>query len=114
MRRVHPSPAKSMPTGEMLLAMQFFSKPVRWEVLRVLTAIGILQLTLCAAVAQGQAPDSGGMSPQSNEPVQITPAPSNPSSNSAPLEPIFPQSSLPAGAPTARSSRYATPTGPSL
>jgi polysaccharide export outer membrane protein len=100
-----------MPTGEMFLAMQLFSKPVRWEMLRVLTAIGVLQLALCAAPAQAQAPDSGGLSSQSNEPVQITPAPSNPSS-SAPLVPIFPQSSPPAAA-APRTPRYAIPTGPS-
>jgi polysaccharide export outer membrane protein len=103
--------ADSMPTGEMFLAMQLFSKPVRWEMLRVLTAIGVLQLALCAAPAQAQAPDSGGLSSQSNEPVQITPAPSNPSS-SAPLVPIFPQSSPPAAA-APRTPRYAIPTGPS-
>jgi polysaccharide export outer membrane protein len=103
--------ADSMPTGEMFLAMQLFSKPVRWEMLRVLTAIGVLQLALCAAPTQAQAPDSGGLSPQSNEPVQITPAPMNPSST-APLEPIFPPSSAPAAAAT-RSPRYAMPTGPS-
>jgi polysaccharide biosynthesis/export protein len=102
--------ADSMPTGEMLLAMQLFSKPVRWEMLRVLTAIGVLQLALCAAPAQAQAPDSGGLSSQSNEPVQITPAPSNPSS--APLAPIFPQSS-PSAAAAPRNPRYASPTGPS-
>jgi polysaccharide export outer membrane protein len=90
--------------------MQLFSKSVRWEMLRVLTAMGILQL--CAAVSLGQGPDSGGLSTQSNEPVQITPAPSNPASNSGPLQPIFPQSNLPAAAATARSSRYAVPTGP--
>jgi polysaccharide biosynthesis/export protein len=103
--------ADSMPTGEMFLVMQLFSKPVRWEMLRVLTAIGVLQLALCAAPAQAQAPDSGGLSSQSNEPVQITPAPSNPSS-SAPLVPIFPQSSPPAAA-APRTPRYAIPTGPS-
>jgi polysaccharide export outer membrane protein len=96
----------------MLLAMQLFSKPVRWEMLRVLTAIGVLQLALCAAPAQAQAPDNGGLSSQSNEPVQITPAPSNPSSNSAPLAPIFPQSS-PSAAAAPRNPRYAIPTGPS-
>ena len=90
-----------------------FPKFVGWETLRVLATIAVLQLTLCAAPAQGQAPDSGGLSSQSPEPVQITPAPSNPSSNSAPLGPIFPQPNAPAAAATTRSSRYATPTGPS-
>jgi polysaccharide export outer membrane protein len=89
------------------------AKPVRWEALRVVAAVGILQFTLCIAPAQGQAPDSGAGPSQSNEPVQITPAPSNPSSNSAPLEPIFPQANAPAAA-AARSPRYAVPTGPSL
>jgi polysaccharide biosynthesis/export protein len=92
--------------------MQLFSKPVRWEMLRVLTAIGVLQLAQWAAPAQAQAPDNGGLSTQRNEPVQITPAPSNPSTNSSPLEPIFPQSSAPPSVST-RSPRYAMPTGPS-
>jgi polysaccharide export outer membrane protein len=104
--------ANSMPTGEKFLAMQLFSKPVRWEMLRVLTAIGVLQLAQWAAPAQAQAPDNGGLSTQRNEPVQITPAPSNPSTNSSPLEPIFPQSSAPPSVST-RSPRYAMPTGPS-
>jgi polysaccharide biosynthesis/export protein len=89
------------------------SKPARWDALRVVTAIGLLQLILWAAPAHGQTPDSGGLSSQNPEPVQITPAPSNPSSNSQPLQPIFPQSSEPGAAPTPRSLRYATPTGPS-
>jgi polysaccharide biosynthesis/export protein len=97
--------ANRMPTGEMLLAMQLFSK-------RVFTAIGVLQFALCAAPVQAQAPDNGGLSSQTNEPVQITPAPSNPSSNSAPLAPIFPPSNAPAAA-APRSTRYAMPTGPS-
>src|ERR1700691_3614636 len=127
--------AGSTPTGEMLLAMRpvlrvphpatasattpdyvaprsRFSKPLQWEALGVVAAIGILQLALCAAPAQAQAPDNGGLSTQSNEPVQITPAPRNPSSNSAPLAPIFPQSSPPAAA-APRTPRYAIPTGPS-
>jgi polysaccharide biosynthesis/export protein len=87
------------------------SKLVRRETLKIMAAIGILQLTLCVASAHGQAPDSGGLSSQSSEPVQITPAPSNPASNSTPLQPIFPQANAPTAA--ARSSRYAVPTGPS-
>jgi polysaccharide export outer membrane protein len=121
-------------TGEVLLAMQPVlripspatagtttvidvdpgrrcAKLVRRETLSIVAAIAILQLTMCVAPAHGQAPDSGGLSTQSSEPVQITPAPSNPGSNSTPLEPIFPQANAPAA--TARSSRYATPTGPS-
>jgi polysaccharide biosynthesis/export protein len=80
--------------------------------LRVFTAIGVLQFALCAAPVRAQAPDNGGLSTQSNEPVQITPAPMNPASNSAPLAPIFPPSSAP-GAAAPRSQRYAMPTGPS-
>jgi polysaccharide biosynthesis/export protein len=90
------------------------SKSYLWGALGVSAAIGILQLTLCAAPALAQAPDNGGLSTQSNEPVQITPAPVSPSSNSSPLEPIFPQSNAPVAPGTGRSSRYATPTGPSL
>ena len=92
--------------------MQLFSKPVRWETLRVLAAIGVLQLALCAAPAQGQAPDNGGLSSQSNAPVQITPAPSNPSSNSPPWSRSFPNRAHPLRR-RPRSPRYATPTGPS-
>jgi polysaccharide export outer membrane protein len=88
------------------------SKFIQRGTLRVVAAIGILQLTLCLAPAQGQAPESGGLSSQSSEPVQITPAPSNPGMNSTPPEPIFPQANGAAG-PAARSSRYAAPTGPS-
>jgi polysaccharide export outer membrane protein len=127
--------AGSTPTGEMLLAMHpvlrfphpatasattpnyvalrsRLSKPFPWKVLGVVAAAGILQLALCAAPAHAQAPESGGLSTQSNEPVQITPAPSNPSSNSAPLQPLFPQSNVsPSLSP--RSQRYAMPSGPS-
>jgi polysaccharide biosynthesis/export protein len=126
--------AGSTPSGEMLLAMhpvlriphpaaanattrhyiaprRRFSQPFQWKALGVVAAIGILQLAVCAAPAQAQAPDNGGLSTQSNEPVQITPAPMNPSSNSSPLAPIFPQSSAPLSA-APRSQRYATPTGP--
>jgi polysaccharide biosynthesis/export protein len=88
------------------------SKLVRRETLKVVAAIGILQLTMCVAPALGQASDSGGLSSQSSEPVQITPAMRNPGSDSAPLEPIFPQANAPATS-AARSSRYAVPTGPS-
>ena len=86
-------------------------EPPGWPRLGVLAVIGMLQLALCATQAQGQAPDNGGLSAQNPEPVQITPAPSNPASNSLPLEPIFPQSTAPAAA-AARSSREATPMGP--
>jgi polysaccharide export outer membrane protein len=128
--------AEFTPTGEMLLAMQPVlripspatagttaaidvtpgkrcSKLARRKTLRVVAAIGILQLTLCVAPAKGQAPDNGGLSSQSSEPIPITPAPSNPGSNATPLEPIFPQANAPAGETAARSSRYAAPTGPS-
>jgi polysaccharide biosynthesis/export protein len=126
--------ADSAPTGETLLAMQpvlrilnpatagaatavdvvpgrHVSSPARWATLGVLAAIAILQLALCATQAQGQGPDNGGLSSQNSEPVQITPAPSNPASNSPPLEPIFPPSTAPAAAPT-RSTRYSTALGP--
>ena len=125
--------ANSAPAGDMLLAMQpnvlRFLIPatagaatalevgsggrvcnqVRWATLRVLIAAGILQLAMATAQARAQ---DNGMAPQDSAPIQITPAPSNPSSNSAPLEPIFPQSSLPPSAPAARTSRGATPMGP--
>ena len=126
--------AGSTPSGEMLLAMhpvlriphpaaanattrhyiaprRRFSQPFQWKALAVVAAIGILQMAVCAAPAQAQAPDNGGLSTQSNEPVQITPAPMNPSTNSSPLAPIFPQSSAPLSA-SPRSQRYAMPTGP--
>ncbi len=63
--------------------------------------------------AEGQ--DNGGLSEQTPSPVNITPAPSNPTANT-PLEPIFPQSqpSNASGGNGARSSRDAVPLGPSL
>lgn len=85
---------------------------------RSFLGVTIAALVLIGAVwtpqAEGQNDNSGGSS-QSSAPVMITPAPSNPSSNT-PLEPIFPQSprsSAPAvsGAPR---SRDAVPLGPSL
>jgi polysaccharide biosynthesis/export protein len=109
-----PTPATAGPTSVIYMDPgRRGLKPVLWEALRVVTAIGFLQLILWVVPAHGQAPDSGGLSSQNPEPVQITPAPSNPSSNSQPLQPIFPQSSPPVAAAPARSSRYATPTGPS-
>ena len=71
------------PTGEMLLTMQPVlrilnpatagattaidfatrqrcAKRVRWGMLKVVAAIGMLQFALCAVQAQGQAPDNGG------------------------------------------------------
>jgi polysaccharide export outer membrane protein len=97
----------------MLLAMRpVLRVPHPAKALGVVAAIGILQLAMCAAPAQAQAPDNGGPSTQSSEPVQITPAPRNPSSNSSPLEPIFPQSNAPLSA-SPRSQRYAMPSGPS-
>jgi polysaccharide biosynthesis/export protein len=116
------------PTEEMLLAMQLVlripttaidvhpgrrcTKLVQRKMFRVVAAFGILLLIMCVAPAHGQAQDSGGLSSQSAEPVQITPAPRNTSPSSSPLEPIFPQANAPA-AEAARSSRYSTPTGPS-
>ena len=123
------------PIGEMLLAMQPVlripspatagsttaidvdpgrrcSKLVRRTTPKVVAAIAILNLAMCVAPAQGQAPDSGGLSSQSPEPVPITPAMRNPGANSTPLEPIFPPANAPVAA-APRSSRYATPTGPS-
>jgi polysaccharide biosynthesis/export protein len=61
--------------------------------------------------AEGQN-DNSGLSPQSSAPVNITPAPSNPSGNT-PLEPIFPQSRQ-SNAPGAARSRDTVPLGPSL
>ena len=111
LRFPHPATA-SATTPNSVAPRSHFSKPFPWDVLGVVAAVIILQLALCAAPAQAQAPDSGGLSTQSNEPVQITPAPMNPSSNSAPLEPIFPQSNAPPSVAN-RSQRYAMPTGPS-
>jgi polysaccharide export outer membrane protein len=64
--------------------------------------------------AEGQN-DNGGLSSQSSAPVNITPAPSNPSANT-PLEPIFPQStqSNAAGVSGVGRSRNVVPLGPSL
>jgi polysaccharide biosynthesis/export protein len=84
----------------------------RWATLAILTAVGMLQLGLCAVRAQAQNSDSGGLSQQNSAPIEITPAPSNPSSNSSPLEPIFPQSNQPAAPAGARNARAATPMGP--
>jgi polysaccharide export outer membrane protein len=71
---------------------------------------------LCRVEAYGQDSSISGSS-QSSSPVVITPAPGNPSS--APLEPIFPDSTgaQAAGAssdPSTRAPRYANPTGPAL
>lgn len=76
-----------------------------------LAAVAILQLALCAPRAQGQSSDSSGLSSQNPAPIEITPAPTNSSPNST-LEPIFPQSTLPAAASPSRSTRDATPMGP--
>src|ERR1700677_130273 len=79
-------------------------------VLRILVVIALLQLSLCAS--QGQNSDNSGLPTQNSAPIQITPAPMNPSSN-APLEPIFPQSTSPSALPGAtRSTRDLTPNGP--
>ena len=79
-------------------------------VLRTLAVIGLLQLALC--VSQGQNSDNSGLPSQDSAPVQITPAPSNPSSNT-PLEPIFPQSAPQSALPAlSRSLRDLNPNGP--
>ena len=124
------------PIGEMLLAMQHVlripspatagsttaidvdpgrrcSKLVRRTTPKVVAVIAMLNLAICVAPARGQTPDSGGLSSQSPEPVPITPAMRNPGANSTPLEPIFPPANAPVAAAAPRSSRYATPTGPS-
>jgi polysaccharide biosynthesis/export protein len=94
------------PAGEILSAMQpgLGLKP---------TMLFVIGLALCTPQFQGQNPDNGGLSSQNPEPVQITPAPSNPGSNSSPLAPIFPQTTSPAAA-ASRYSREAAPVGPSL
>jgi polysaccharide biosynthesis/export protein len=108
-----PRPATANATTRNYIApRRLFSQPFRWKALAVVAAVGSLQLALSAAPAQAQAPDNGGLSTQSNEPVRITPAPMNPSSNSSPLAPIFPPSNAPLSA-SPRSQRYAMPTGPS-
>src|ERR1700677_431023 len=87
----------------MLLTMQ--------PVLRTLAVIGFLQLGLCSS--QGQNSDNSGLPSQNSAPIQITPAPMNPSSNT-PLEPIFPQSTPQSAFPEAtRSLRGLSPNGPS-
>ena len=97
----------------MLFAMQPVLRvcyPIRWATIAVLCA-GMMLPALCATPAQGQNSDSGGMSTPNSAPIQITPAPSNPAGNT-PLEPIFPQSTVPqAGTSGARSTIYATPNG---
>jgi polysaccharide export outer membrane protein len=72
----------------------------------------MLQLALCVTRAQAQNSDSGGLSQQNSAPIEITPAPSNPSMNSLPLEPIFPQSTQPSVPAAGRTARSATPLGP--
>ncbi len=84
----------------------------RWPTLAILAAVGMLPFALCAARAQAQNSDSGGLSQQNSAPIEITPAPSNPSSNSLPLEPIFPQSTQPSAPAVGRTARGATPLGP--
>jgi polysaccharide export outer membrane protein len=81
-----------------------------WAASAVVATLVVLQFVPSTTRAQGQVSDSGGQSNQNSAPIQITPAPSNPS-NSAPLEPIFP---TPAGSATAapRMSRGTTPVGP--
>jgi polysaccharide biosynthesis/export protein len=79
--------------------------------LAILMAVGLLQFALYAARAQAQNSDSGGLSQQNSAPIEITPAPSNPSSSS-PLEPIFPQSAQPSAPAAGRTARGATPLGP--
>jgi polysaccharide export outer membrane protein len=80
--------------------------------------VTIATLVIIGAVRTPQAEgqnDNGGLSSQSSAPVNITPAPSNPSANS-PLEPIFPlstQSNAPAASGEIRS-RNVVPLGPSL
>jgi polysaccharide export outer membrane protein len=83
--------------------------PMRQVTVPLLAAMSILQLTLCIPLAQGQVTDSGGLSQQNSAPVEITPAPANPTN--APLEPLFPQTTPQSNAP-ARSPRYAVPNGP--
>src|ERR1700722_8837198 len=100
----------------MLFAMQPVLRvcyPIRWATIAVLASVGMFLPALCATQAQGQNYDSGGISSQNSAPIEITPAPSNPSGNT-PLEPIFPQSTAPqSSTPGARSSILATPNGPS-
>ncbi len=78
---------------------------VLWATIASLVSIG----ALTPSHAKGQ--DNGGISSQSSAPIAITPAPSNPSSNT-PLEPIFPQSNAPAVAGPGRPSRNAATIGP--
>jgi polysaccharide biosynthesis/export protein len=84
--------------------------PMRRVTVPLLVAVGILQLSLGIPLAQGQSSDSGGLSQQNSAPVEITPAPANPTN--APLEPLFPQGTTPQSNAPARSPRYAVPNGP--
>jgi polysaccharide biosynthesis/export protein len=87
---------------------------VRWfggATFRVVVVMSVLRFALVGAPAQGQNSENGGASTQNSAPVAITPAPSNPA-NATPLEPLFPQSTAPAGAGVTRSSRGAMPMGP--
>src|SRR3984957_1500004 len=103
--------------GELLSAMQLDVDAIRrvWNPMRrvtlpLLSAMSILQLTLCIPFAAGQTSDSGGLMQQNSAPVEITPAPANPAN--APLEPLFPQATNPQSNAPARSPRYASPNGP--
>jgi polysaccharide export outer membrane protein len=83
-----------IPPVTVLSTMQFV-----WRFLTI--------LILCIAPALGQ--DNGGLATQNPAPVQITPAPSNPSAT--PLSPIFPQSSAPGATPASRPARDIVPQG---
>ncbi len=77
------------------------------------TCVGLCILLLSLGATNAEAQDSSAGSSQSSEPVVITPAPSNPSYT--PVEPLFPQTTVPSTDTSARSSpRYSVPTGPAL
>ena len=112
-----PVTVNRKPRGELFSAMQLdvdairrVWNPMRWVTLPLLSAMSLLQLTLCIPFAAGQTSDSGGLTQQNSAPVAITPAPANPAN--APLEPLFPQATNPQSNAPARSPRYASPNGP--
>jgi polysaccharide export outer membrane protein len=75
----------------------------------LLIAVAFLQSALGGLPAWGQNDNSSAG--QNSAPIEITPAPSNPT-NPTPLGPLFPQESGPLPAATARALRGATPVGP--
>lgn len=85
----------------------------RWTSRRIYEEMcaGFCVLLLSLSATNTWAQDSSAGS-QNSAPVVITPAPGNPSYS--PVEPLFPQATIPSADSAARSSRYSLPTGPAL